>query len=125
MGLLDGMAFENEFGKEIWENKSKIRFYGDTQFSPKDHCNVKAKHIPFIYFHGKLEDILNFDLVFSETPEKELPLGIYDCLVGDKLNCKAFFYKSERSLRGFIVLQNDIDGLKDAQEAYDKQLSIL
>jgi hypothetical protein len=99
----------------------EIRFYGDPMYSPEEHINSSSHIIPFIYFHGKLANILGIDIVFSNIQEEDVPLGIYDCLVGDKMNCKAFIYKTDVSLRGFIVLHNDVQGLKDAQEIYERK----
>jgi hypothetical protein len=104
---------------------SEIHFYGDKSYCDSFHHNPKAKQIPYIYFHGKLEDILRYDIVYSEIDALDIPIGIYDCVVGDKMNCKAFIYLGSRCLRGLIVLQSDIDGLRDASEAFEMNLEVL
>lgn len=109
-------------------------FYGN----PPEELIPKKNSFQSWYFHGKIEQIFNSDFgyiydfegVRHETQDIILPNnyqsstvyiypGIYPVTVyGLDKPCVGFFWSCKYSSHGYIVLEEDYDAIKDAQQLY-------
>lgn len=83
-----------------------------------DHLRL----LSWVYFHGKAQDLNNYDLVFMR-PDDLLKVedGITPCVVvhdGREHMALAFLWHSDLRRRGFIVLSDDCHAIPFAQKAY-------
>lgn len=93
-----------------------LKFIGD-----KDIEEIKEGFLcPFVYLHGKLEDINKYDLVkLSEDTYDSLPLNEeIPCIAvidGKEYEAKGFFWENPIHKTGLICAIDDIESIKDAQ----------
>lgn len=96
---------------------TKAKIYPD-----KDN---KGYRLPFFYLHNKLEEKYNYDICTGngETLQRALSEGIHlvEC---DGQECLMFSCFKINRMEGYIVLIDDIDGIKDAFDHFEKPFSI-
>lgn len=109
---------------------TKITIIPDTRYSDQelgekfDLYQKDAHFFSFAYLHGKLEELVGFDLFSTLEPNEDLEDGIYDADF-DGQPCKFFLWTSFERRRGLVVLCDDTKSMEYAQECYDRKASTL
>lgn len=95
----------------------------------------KYKNLSYVYAHGKLQDILNYDLVVTDDmalsdkvykPEID-KMVLFDTVEDQTMwthSVRIFLWKDKTINRciGLICLNNDKEAIQDAKEKYDKMV---
>jgi hypothetical protein len=109
---------------------TKLTIIPDTRYSSEelgqkfDLYQKDAHFFNSAYMHGKLEEIVGFDLFSTLEPNEDLEDGIYDADFDGRC-CKLFLWTSFERRRGLVVLCIDTKSMEYAQECYDKKVSVL
>ena len=99
--------------------------YSDQELGEKFDLYQKDAHFfSFAYLHGKLQDLVEFDLFSTLEPNESLEGGIYDADF-DGMPCKLFLWTSFERRKGLVVLCDDTKSMEYAQECYDRKASTL
>ena len=112
------------------KSHTKITIIPDTRYSDQelgekfDLYQKDAHFFSFAYLHGKLEELVGFDLFSTLEPNEDLEDGIYDADFDGQL-CKFFLWTSFERRRGLVVLCDDTKSMEYAQECYDRKASTL
>lgn len=116
--------------KSSMSYRTKITIIPDTRYSSQELTDKfepyqeDAHSVSFAYLHGQLEDMVGFDLFSTLEPNEDLKEGIYDADF-DGQPCKFFWWNSFERNRGLVVLCDDTQSMKYAQECYDRKASVL
>ena len=95
----------------------------------------KYKNLSYVYAHGKLQDILNYDLVVTDdislcnqvyNPEVD-KMVLFDKVEDQTMwthSVRIFLWKDKTINRyiGLICLNSDNEAIEDAKEKYDKMI---
>jgi|LakMenEpi03Aug12_release.lakeMendotaPanAssembly.Ray.scaffolds.fasta_scaffold1074563_1 hypothetical protein len=109
---------------------TKLTIIPDTRYSSEelgqkfDLYQKDAYFFNHAYMHGKLEEIVGFDLFSTLEPNEDLEDGIYDADFDGRC-CKLFLWTSFERRRGLVVLCVDTKSMEYAQECYDRKASTL
>ena len=109
---------------------TKLTIIPDTRYSDEelgkkfDLYQKDAYFFNSAYLHGKLQDLVEFDLFSTLEPNESLQDGIYDADF-DEMPCKLFLWTSFERRRGLVVLCDDTESVQYAQECYDRKASVL
>lgn len=107
-------------------------FYGIDRV--KGSSFINGYHVPYVYLHGDLENLNNYDLVELPTESNYDDLKAFDeCIMNVNVllsNCeykeaKLFLWKTTNGIHhhiGLIVDINDEEAINHAKEAYDKKV---
>lgn len=82
------------------------------------YFNTKGNPLSGFYLHGKIEDIMGFDLVSSSD---NIPIGITDCLVNNEYHCNCYSWNRSLGQCGLICLQEDKEGNAWAKCKYNNK----
>ena len=72
------------------------------------------------YMHGKLEEIVGFDLFSTLEPNESLEDNIYDADFDGRC-CKLFLWTRSERRRALVVLCIDTESMQYAQDCYDRK----
>jgi hypothetical protein len=109
---------------------TKLTIIPDTRYSDQelgekfDLYQKDAYFFNSVYLHGKLEELVGFDLFSTLEPNESLEDGIYDADF-DGQCCKLFLWNSVERRRGLVVLCNDAKSIEYAQECFHRKAAIL
>lgn len=79
-----------------------------------------------IYFHGKLEDIIGYDIpACTDFYVNSLDDGAYDVKVNNIHDAVLFFWKGSYMQRGLIVLKGDERSMNYAMMAFNNRNEFL
>lgn len=93
-------------------------------------CNTKQHLHRGVYFHGELEKICGYDLVYTTKEEQEqLPVGKTTCCVQvgvSSYECYCYvWFCHHNAIHGLIVLKNNVEDNDYAQQKMkDKVISL-
>ena len=117
--------------KEMHMNSpTRLTIIPDTRYSSQElveKFELYQKDSYFLnsgYMHGKLEELVEFDLCSTLEPNEGLEDGIYDADF-DGQNCKLFWWTTFERNKGLVVLCDDTKSMEYAQECYNKKAAIL
>ena len=107
---------------------TKLTIIPDTRYSSEElgkkfDLYQKDAHFfssAYAYMHGKLEELVGFDLFSTLEPNEDLEDGIYDADF-DGQPCKLFLWTRVERRRGLVVLCDDTESVQYAQECYDRK----
>ena len=82
-----------------------------------------------VYLHGELEDKAHYDIAYSSIDLHELDDGVYPATHKSEDQCTLYLWShteyGPKRLRGLVVLNDDIDGIKHAQMKYEQKSTFL
>jgi len=116
--------------RSFMSSPTKLTIIPDTRYSNQEITDKYAEHQSAYmlykgYLHGELSDIIGYDICMTLEPNEGLEEGIYDatCLGRD---CKLFWWHTRfNEYKGLVVLCDDTDSMKYAQECFDNKEAIL
>lgn len=82
-----------------------------------------------VYLHGELEDQAHYDIAYSSVDLRELDDGIYPATHKSEDQCTLYLWShteyGPKRLRGLVVLNDDIEGIKHAKMKYAEKSTFL
>lgn len=109
---------------------TKFTIIPDTRYSSQDIVDKYAEHqyanmLHKGYLHGQLGEMVGYDICMTLEPNEDLEQGIYDATCLDK-DCKLYWWKTRfNDYKGLVVLCDDEESIKYAQQCYDEQTPII
>jgi hypothetical protein len=108
---------------------SKLTIIPDTRYSENDMVKKYEQYqntahvLNFGYLHGKLQDLVGYDICMTLEPNEGLKEGIYDADF-DGTDCKLFWWETERpnNHKGLVVFCSDVKGMHHAEKCYNNKV---